>query len=244
MASDPTVGHLDDPAEDHEEEHTEQQRALGPERVDATERGDRDQRGAYPVTREPQCEAEREHGDGRTGDRAEHADAERPERRVERRVQQFREPRLCDPVRSRRGVRVDVLTRNPVIEDVVTGLEVDEERVVGQPFNADAEPEQREHRGEQEVEARRLPPAAGGFRSATQPAHRLRREVAPASRHSSKLALYVCLKAPESWIMAGPRMTTKIDGKMQNTRGKSIFTGAFWAWVWARIRRRIRISSA
>ncbi len=31
-------------------------------------------------------------------------------------------------------------------------------------------------------------------------------------------------------IIAGPRMTTKIDGKMQNTRGKSILTGAFCAF--------------
>ena len=31
------------------------------------------------------------------------------------------------------------------------------------------------------------------------------------------------------WRTAGPRITTKRLGKMQKIRGKSIFTGAFWA---------------
>ena len=45
-------------------------------------------------------------------------------------------------------------------------------------------------------------------------------------------------------IIAGPRMTTKIDGKMQNTSGNSIFTGAFCAFSCAARRRLMRISSA
>ena len=45
-------------------------------------------------------------------------------------------------------------------------------------------------------------------------------------------------------MIAGPRMTTKIDGKMQNTSGNSILTGAFCAFSCAARRRRMRISSA
>ena len=33
----------------------------------------------------------------------------------------------------------------------------------------------------------------------------------------------------EIWMKAGPMITTKIDGKMQNTNGNSILTGAFCA---------------
>ena len=49
VSTDPAVGHLDDPEEDHEEEHTEQQRALRPQRVETAQGRDRDQRGADPV---------------------------------------------------------------------------------------------------------------------------------------------------------------------------------------------------
>ena len=44
-------------------------------------------------------------------------------------------------------------------------------------------------------------------------------------------------------MMAGPMTTTNSAGKMQNTMGMSIFTGAFWARSWASWRRLIRISS-
>ena len=43
---------------------------------------------------------------------------------------------------------------------------------------------------------------------------------------------------------AGPSTMTKSAGKMQNTIGISIFTGAFWARSWASWRRLMRISSA
>src|SRR5690606_2857761 len=45
-------------------------------------------------------------------------------------------------------------------------------------------------------------------------------------------------------MMAGPMTTTNSDGKMQNTMGISILTGAFWACSWAICRRLMRISSA
>ena len=37
-------------------------------------------------------------------------------------------------------------------------------------------------------------------------------------------------KLREMLIMAGPMTTTNSAGKMQNTIGMSIFTGAFWAF--------------
>ena len=43
---------------------------------------------------------------------------------------------------------------------------------------------------------------------------------------------------------AGPRTMTKSEGKMQNTIGISIFTGAFIALSWAAWRREMRMSSA
>lgn len=46
------------------------------------------------------------------------------------------------------------------------------------------------------------------------------------------------------FITAGPRMTMKIEGKMQNSIGNTIFTGAANAFSWIRWRRRTRISSA
>lgn len=45
-------------------------------------------------------------------------------------------------------------------------------------------------------------------------------------------------------ISDGSSTTTKMAGKMQNTRGKIIFTGAFMAWVLARCLRRSRMLSA
>ena len=45
-------------------------------------------------------------------------------------------------------------------------------------------------------------------------------------------------------MTAGPITTTNSAGKMQNTIGMSIFTGAFWACSWASCRRLMRISSA
>ena len=45
-------------------------------------------------------------------------------------------------------------------------------------------------------------------------------------------------------MTAGPITTTNSAGKMQNTIGISIFTGAFWARSWASWRRLMRISSA
>ena len=44
----------------------------------------------------------------------------------------------------------------------------------------------------------------------------------------------VYLKFFEMLMTAGPMTTTNRAGKMQNTMGMSIFTGAFWAFSWAR----------
>ena len=103
-----------------EEEHAEQQRALRPQRVEAAERGDRQQRGAHPLARQAQREPEREHADQpRPRCPPSTRIAERPERAVERAVEHLGEPRLRDPVHARRGVRVDVVVRDPVVEDVL-----------------------------------------------------------------------------------------------------------------------------
>ena len=58
------------------------------------------------------------------------------------------------------------------------------------------------------------------------------------------MGIAVISSAREMLIIAGPRMTTKIEGKMQNTSGNSIFTGAFCAFSCALSRRLMRISSA
>jgi hypothetical protein len=44
--------------------------------------------------------------------------------------------------------------------------------------------------------------------------------------------------------MAGPKITAKRAGKINNAIGMSILMGAFWAISWARNRRSIRICSA
>ena len=62
---------------------------------------------------------------------------------------------------------------------------------------------------------------------------------------ASRVGVAVIVRARrEMLIIAGPRMTTKIDGKMQNTSGNSILTGAFCAFSCAMRRRLMRISSA
>ena len=46
--------------------------------------------------------------------------------------------------------------------------------------------------------------------------------------------LFIVEKAPLIWIAAGPRRMMKSAGKIQNTRGKTILTGAAKAFSWAR----------
>ena len=79
--------------------------------------------------------------------------AERAERPVQDAVGDLGEPRLRDPLRARRGEREDVVVRDAVVEDVLAGPQVPEERVVGQARDPDRPSEQREDRGEHRAEA-------------------------------------------------------------------------------------------
>ena len=142
---------------------------------------------------------------------------------VQQRVRHLGEPRLRHPLGAGSGEREHVVVRDAVVEDVLAGAQVPEERVVRQLRQPRGPTEDTEERGEDPRPARvpctraeRAP--AGG-----------RRRPSAARPDARAWASRSCQSAREMLIIAGPRMTTKIDGKMQNTRGNSILTGAFCA---------------
>ena len=138
MATDDAVGHFDDPEQHQEEEHADQERALRPEGVDPRERGERDPAGHQPVAREPQAPG------GTRADRCPRRRAPTKQRTpnapndpVQDPVGDLGEPRLRDPLRTRSSEREDVVVRDAVVEDVLAGAQVPEERVVGELRDAD-----------------------------------------------------------------------------------------------------------
>jgi len=94
---------------------------------------------------------------------------------------------------------------------------VHEHRVVTDRPRPEAEPEERKGTDEQRFEPRRLQPS--------------RRRLFYGRLLHGRLFYY--LKFLEMLMTAGPMTTTKRAGKMQNTIGNSIFTGAFSACSWA-----------
>ena len=133
VATDDAVGHLDDPQQHEQEEHADDERPLRPEGEDAGERGDgeparhaagRARAGARGGTRGSRCRRRR--------DRRTAGCRTPPTLRYEHAVRHLGEPRLRDPLGAGRGVREHVVVRDAVVEDVLAGPQVPEERVVGQ----------------------------------------------------------------------------------------------------------------
>jgi len=88
---------------------------------------------------------------------------------------------------------------------------VHEHRVVGDGPRPETEPEQGEGGDEERLETRRTQLSLGRL----------------------SLGRLFYLKFLEMLMTAGPMTTTKRAGKMQNTIGNNIFTGAFMACSWA-----------
>ena len=152
VPSDDAVRHLDHPEQYQEEEHADQERPLRPEGVDPGERRERDSAGHDPVPHEPQREAVCEQADARADDADEAPHSERADRPVQDAVGDFGEPRLRDPRRTGGGEREDVVVRDAVVEDVLAGPQVPEERIVGQARDPDRPTEQREESREDRAE--------------------------------------------------------------------------------------------
>ena len=128
-----------------------QQRPLRPDGVDAGQRGDgepararmrsRTRRSArrYASTPIAGADERRRTAGCRTP----------PTLRYEHAVRDLGQPRLRDPLRAGRGEREHVVVRDAVVEDVLAGAQVPEERVVGQRSTCPtAQPNSAEERGE------------------------------------------------------------------------------------------------
>ena len=126
MPPEQAAGYLDREHQHAEEHQAEHQRPLGLHREAADERRDEQREGEHAVARRMERDAVQEHRDTRAREAHRDPDRERPERAVEGSIHQFREPRLRDPARSRRGERIRVATRDPVVEDQPTGAQVPE----------------------------------------------------------------------------------------------------------------------
>ncbi len=123
------------------------------------------------------------------------------------------------------GEAVRVRAGDAGVEDETAGGQVGEEAVVLQALQAD---EQARHGDHQAGQAGQGDLSAADLRRLGRLAVRLRVATRRLDgRHRRRPGRPAAQKLREMLIMAGPMTTTNNAGKMQNTMGMSILTGAF-----------------